>query len=117
MYFSLYARNYEFLISLSTEYILCQAKGRNDSCEIHKDEIQEYRYHGLANTCYLLMGMLTISNLLFAVHVKQLKGQIRKLSKKASATFRSLSVKEMRVTAASHKPSEQPYKLSSADEY
>ena len=118
IYFSLYARNYEFLISLATEYVVCQANGMNNSCEVHKDEIQKYRYHGLANTCYLLMGMLTISNLLFAVHVKQLKGQVRRLSKKASATFRSFSIKEMRATAANNnKPSEEPHKISSADEY
>ena len=114
VYFSLYARNSEFLISLVSEYIFCQANGKNDSCETIKDEMQEYRYHGLANTCYLLMGMLTISNLLFAVHVKQLKVQIRRLSTKASRTFRSLSVKEMR---GNNKPSEDRSRMSSAYEY
>jgi len=103
VYFTLYARNYEFLISLATEYAVCHAYGQENACEIHKDEIQDYRYHGLANTCYFLMAFLTISNLLFAIHVKQLKGHIHRLSVKASRKLRSLSVKETHTTAATSK--------------
>jgi len=98
IYYSLYARNYEFLISLATEYTICQASGRNDTCETHKEEIQQHRYHGLANTCYFLMAFLTLSNLLFAIHVKQLKGHIRRLSTKASRKLRLRSIKETRTT-------------------
>jgi len=89
IYFSLYARNYDYILSLAIEYSACQANGLDPSCETHKDEIQKNRYHGLANTSYFLMGMLTISNFLFAIHVKQLRGQIRRFSTKAVSRFRS----------------------------
>ena len=89
IYFSLYSRNYDFVLSLGLEYFYCELDGYKESCEVHKDEIQRYRYHGLANTSYFLMGLLTISNFLFAIHVKQLKGQVRRFSVKAASKFRS----------------------------
>jgi len=115
IYFSLYARNYEFLMSLATEYAVCQANGRNDSCEVIKDEIQGYRYHGLANACYFLMGLLTVANLLFAIHVKQLKGQMRKLSVNVSQKLRSFSRKETNSTVTNSKRSNESYNKSSRD--
>ena len=95
IYFSLYSRNYNFVLSLALEYFSCELNGnascenKMESCEVHRDEIQRYRYYGLANTSYFLMGLLTISNFLFAIHVKQLKGQVRIFSMKAASKFRS----------------------------
>lgn len=89
IYFSLYSRSYDYVLSVALEYVICQLDGYEASCEVHKDEIEKNRYHGLANTSYLLMGLLTISNFLFAIHVKQLKVQVRRLSVKAASKFRS----------------------------
>ena len=91
IYFSLYARSYDFVLSLALEYTICQSTGHNNSCEVHKDKIEENRYHGLANASYFLMGLLTISNVLFAIHMKQLKVHVRRLSVKAVSRFRSTS--------------------------
>ena len=89
IYFSLYSRSYDFVLSLALEYFYCQRNGYDESCEAHKEEIETNRYHGLANTSYFLMGLLTISNFLFAIHVKQLKGQVRRMSVRAVSRIRS----------------------------
>lgn len=89
VYLCLYARNYEYVLSLAVKYVYCQLDGMNPSCEKYRYEIERNRYHGMANASYLFMGIMAISNLLFAIHMKQLKTQVRRLSVKAASKLRT----------------------------
>lgn len=73
-------RNYDDIYQALERYAICQVKGDNDACDSIRDELDNLNYPGLLNTCYILMAILNITNLIFVLQFRDIKYQVKKLS-------------------------------------
>ena len=62
-------------------FIICQAKGHTsvDSCAMERDELYANTHSNLTSTTYFLLGLIPLSNLLFAVQVADFKRALYKI--------------------------------------
>ena len=62
------------------DYAVCQSKGADPKCDDIRDELDGLNYPGLLNTCYILMAVLNVTNLIFVLQFRDIKYQVKKLS-------------------------------------
>lgn len=77
---TLIVRNYDKIYESLEDYAVCQAKGDNPSCDGIREELDGLNYPGLLNTCYILMAILNVTNLIFVLQFRDIKYQVKKLS-------------------------------------
>ena len=77
---TLIVRNFDDIYEALEQYAVCQASGDKDSCDEIRDELDTLNYPGLLNTCYILMAILNITNLIFVLQFRDIKYQVKKLS-------------------------------------
>ena len=77
---TLIVRNYDDIYEAMEQYSVCQASGDTDRCDYIRDELDTLNYPGLLNTCYILMAILNITNLIFVLQFRDIKYQVKKLS-------------------------------------
>lgn len=77
---TLIVRNYDNIYRSLEDYAICQAQGDNPKCDEIREELDGLNYPGLLNTCYILMAVLNISNLIFVLQFRDIKYQVKKLS-------------------------------------
>ena len=73
-------RNYDDIYEAVEQYAVCQASGDSSECDSIRDELDTLNYPGLLNTCYILMAILNITNLIFVLQFRDIKYQVKKLS-------------------------------------
>ena len=63
------------------DYFACQARGYSSSntCYAEYEELESHLKPELNSTTYLLLGLVPWSNLLFAIHISDIKKAIQKI--------------------------------------
>ncbi|XP_065889662.1 uncharacterized protein [Dysidea avara] len=77
---TLIVRNYDSIYRTMEDYAVCQSKGADPKCDDIRDELDGLNYPGLLNTCYILMAVLNVTNLIFVLQFRDIKYQVKKLS-------------------------------------
>ena len=62
-------------------YFICQSNGYKgpDTCAKERDELEAYLHPELNAAVYILLALLPWTNLLFAVHIRDVKRAIHRL--------------------------------------